>query len=113
MVDKKAARIQIGDLLDKCKGCPKYETVSRSLTEQVRNCSGCSVFEELRDLSAVLDIPNDVKIQSILCKGPDMSLSEVTFLLECEINRRVLQKALKMGQPAFYSLLEVLGFYDK
>lgn len=92
----KAIRLKIIDLMD------KHESFYR--------CKGCSICTEIQQLGKLLERDPAEKRKNILAKGKDMTKSDVAFLLEMEVNKRDISKALKMNQTEFSTLMKNWGF---
>jgi hypothetical protein len=93
----KAIRLKIIDLLDK----------------HPFGCAGCSTCEEIERLGKMLERDPVEKCSHILAKGKDMTRSDIAFLLEMEVNKRSISKALKMDQTEFSLLMRNWGFAKK
>lgn len=88
------------------------EEVSRLLDmhgEGFVDCPGCDICKRIEELRKEIDRSPEVKFKHILDKGQDMTKSEIKFLLENEVPKRVIREAVKMGGKTFYDLLKTWG----
>lgn len=111
-MDKKSARIRIGDLLDVCSGCPKNSRAVQSAARVDSVCGGCAVFEELKIMRNVIESEEHTsdKCKKIIAKGRDMTKSDIGYLLNKGFTRKEIRKALKMQSAAFLEMLRSFGF---
>lgn len=109
-MDKRKARIKIGNLLDQCEECPN--SLQKKKHREV--CVGCVVYEQLNILRPFID-GNEAKQkvserESYLAKGPDMSKSELKWLLEEKVPPLQIYRALQVDKKEYYELLTMYGF---
>lgn len=77
--------------------------------ETFLECPGCEVCQKIEALREELDRPPEEKFKHILEKGQDMTKSDIEFLLDNGVSKRLIQEAMNMNKSAFYKLLEQLG----
>lgn len=111
--DRRKELIRIGVLLDECQICPKHVRSSAPVDEIDRICGGCSVHTELRQLGAGLQKEPPDRFRTILNKGPDMTRSDIALLLENEVRKSDIRKALQMSANDFDELMANFGFPKK
>ena len=88
------------------------EEISRLLDmhgECFVDCPGCDICKRIEELRKEIDRSPEIKFKHILDKGQDMTKSEIKFLLENEVPKRVIREAVKMGGKTFYDLLKTWG----
>ncbi|MFE8704115.1 hypothetical protein ACFYKX_26460 [Cytobacillus sp. FJAT-54145] len=76
--------------------------------ETFTTCKGCKICRKIHSLTE--ERTPEEKYKNILAKGQDMTKSEIDFLLENEVQKRSIQKALNMDSKAFYQMMEKWGF---
>lgn len=108
--DRRKAMLRVGVLLDECQLCPKHVRSSTPVEEVERICGGCAVYTELRQLGAGLQKDPPDRFRAILAKGTDMTRSDITLLLENEVRKRDIRKALQMSVNAFDEMMFNFGF---
>jgi transposase len=89
----------------------RSETVDR--LEELTNthdekCKGCVTCTEIKRLRARL--LTNPKVNEILSKGPDMTKSDVAYLIDKEIHQDLIKKAIRLHSNAFYDLMRNWGF---
>jgi hypothetical protein len=96
----KQIRIRISDLLD------QHE-------ESLDKCKGCPICTEIKVLRKQLERDPAEKFQHILSKGQDMKKSDIVFLLENEVQKKVIWKALGISQSEFWALMKNFGLQNR
>ena len=102
--------VQVGECLDKCRKC----YYGRHPNLDIEICEVCPIYEEIDGLRAEL-FPNrkedfrNRRIQAILEKGPDISKSELEYLLYVKVPNRVIADRLEMRVKDLNRLIESLG----
>ena len=107
---KRALLLRVGECLDYCRRCHygKHPHVD------IEICEVCPVYEEISRLRESL-FPNrkedfsNRKIQAILEKGPDISKSELEYLIYVKVPNRVIADRLEMRVKDLNRLIEHLG----
>jgi transcriptional regulator with XRE-family HTH domain len=96
----KNIRILINDLIDRH---------GNNFTE----CKGCYICAEVQVLQKRLEREPAERYKHILHKGQDMTKSDIAFLLENEVSRKDIQKALKMDSVRFSEMMRNFGLTKK
>jgi hypothetical protein len=96
----KNIRMRIIDLLDEHK-----DTLSE--------CPGCPICTEIEQLRNQLIRDPAVKYKRILDKGPEMTKSDIGFLIDNDVNLKIIRNAVKMSNHEFYSMMKNLGFVQR
>ncbi|WP_057766722.1 hypothetical protein [Cytobacillus praedii] len=85
--------------------------------ESFTDCEGCHICNEIKNLRKELNkngVPKGFK--HILAKGEDMTRSDIATLLEGEVPKNEIKKALKINKDKFVELLRNFGLergYEK
>ncbi|MED3574518.1 hypothetical protein [Cytobacillus praedii] len=81
------------------------------------DCEGCHICEEIKSLRKDISDNNVPKgFKHILAKGEDMTRSDIATLLEGEVPKNEIKKALKINKDKFVELLRNFGLekeYEK
>lgn len=102
--------VQVGECLDHCRRCH----YGKHPNLDIEICEVCPVYEEISALRERL-FPNrkedfsNRKIQAILEKGPDISKSELEYLIYVKVPNRVIADRLEMRVKDLNRLVEHLG----
>lgn len=94
----KSVILQINDLIDQHEDYP--------------SCEGCPLCDKIIKLRDTERAP-EVKFKHILDKGQDMTRSDIEFLIDNEVNKKVIRKALNMYSKQFYVMLQNYGLGKK
>lgn len=96
----KAIRLKIIDLLDQHSETSLYD------------CKGCEICQELEQLGKMFghDPAKKERFKKILAKGADMTKKDIADLLEMEIDKSDIRKALGMNSYDFHQLMKNWGF---
>lgn len=92
--------------INNCEGCKKNKGSS------VAACKKCPVGKEMKAIGNSL-MSRKRKIDEVLAKGPDMTKSDIKFLLENDIRRVDIRRAVGMYQAEFQELLCNWGLLKK
>lgn len=76
-------------------------------------CKGCSICTEIKQLRKQLERDPADKFKYILDKGPDMRKSDIVFLLDNEVQRKVIWKALGITNAEFWELMRNFGLMKR
>lgn len=76
-------------------------------------CAGCPLCEEIQSLRKSLDREPVERYKHILEKGRYMTKSDIAFLLENEVQRKVIMKALRMDSKIFFEMMRNFGLMKK
>lgn len=71
-------------------------------------CKGCSICKKISKLRGRERSPEE-KYKHILDKGQDMTLSDISFLVDRKVQKRKIQHALKMNAEEFFIMMSELG----
>lgn len=93
----KTILVQINDLIDKHG-------------DSFTDCKGCSICKEIHLLQKKSERDPAEKFAHILKKGQEMTRNEIEMLLENEVSKKVIKKALGMNSLDFYNLMKNYGF---
>lgn len=74
-------------------------------------CRGCSICNQIKRQAK--ERTPEQKFSHILTKGQDMTKSDIEFLLDNDIQRHVIRKALKMSNEEFFPMMNQLGLSKK
>ncbi|MCK6203952.1 hypothetical protein KZX50_00625 [Bacillus infantis] len=77
------------------------------------DCPGCYICAEVQVLRKRMDREPAERFKHILHKGPDMTKSDIIFLLENEVNRKDIRKALEMSADSFKEMMFSWGLTKK
>lgn len=100
--------VQVGECLDRCRRCHYGKHPDLEI------CDLCPVYLEISGLRNEL-FPNrkedfaNKRIQSILEKGPDITKSELEYLICVKVPNRVIADRLDMGVRDLNKLIDFLG----
>lgn len=72
-------------------------------------CKGCKQCKKIERLRSGLDREPAEKYADILAKGPNMTLSEIKRLVESEVQKKEIRKALEVNPEDFAEILKNLG----
>lgn len=89
--------VQINDLIDKHG-------------ETFTDCQGCSICNEIQKLQKKSERDPAEKFAHILKKGQEMTRNEIEMLLDNEVSKKVIKKALRLNSLDFYNLMKNYGF---
>lgn len=106
--DKRKIMLKIGELLDQCRECPKNECDTRTEEERAQTCGGCRVYEQIKECRKYVGAEGSFyshKVNQVLAKGPDMTRSDIVYLLEKGVYRRDIQKATGLSVLRFNETL--------
>lgn len=73
------------------------------------DCKGCKICKEIERLRPLIDPKPTESFKHILAKGEDMTRSDIVFLLENDVMKKDIQKALDMNNVRFFELLRNFG----
>jgi hypothetical protein len=73
-------------------------------------CTGCKICKKIQTL--IHERTPAEKFKHILDKGMDMTINEVKFLLENDVDKRELKKAWKAHNNMFYAIMKDLGYTE-
>lgn len=77
--------------------------------EDYSKCKGCKLCKEIERLRSGIDREPAEKYAHILAKGQDMTFSNIKLLVENEVLKRDIRKALKMSTTDFLEILKKIG----
>lgn len=86
-----------------CEGCKK------NIKRSVVLCNTCPFGIEMRKVGILLTRSRKEKISTILKKGMDMTKREVIYLLENDVQREVIRKAIGLNFYDFKTLMHNWG----
>lgn len=92
----KLVRIKINDLIDQHGGT-------------FTKCPGCSTCTEIKKLQKLLQENPEERFAHILQKGQDMTRSEIEFLIDNEVQNKVIRKHLGMTTNLYTQMLKNFG----
>lgn len=73
-------------------------------------CKGYKICKKIQTL--IHERTPAEKFKHILDKGMDMTINEVKFLLENDVDKRELKKAWKAHNNMFYTIMKDLGYTE-
>lgn len=99
-MNAKQIRMRIIDLLDQHK-------------ETLYSCKGCEICSEIKRLRILLERDPAEKFQHILAKGQDMTKSNIEFLIENDVQMKIIKKSLKMQNNEFFEMMRNFNLSKK
>lgn len=111
--DRRKAVLRAGALLDECQICCPKSSYRGSVADIEKVCGGCSVYAELREIGARLQDESSSRFKAVLNKGQEMTRADIALLLENDVQKKDIRKALQMGVESFDELMANFGFYKK
>lgn len=77
--------------------------------ETFLECPGCEVCQKIDALREEFDRPPEEKFKHVLEKGQDMTKSDIEFLLDNDVSKKTIRKAMNMNRSTFNKLLDQFG----
>lgn len=92
--------------INNCESCKK------NIRSSIAACKTCPIGKEMKAIGISL-MTRKGKINEVLAKGPDMTKSDIKYLLENDIRRVDIRRAIGMYQAEFQELLSNWGLLKK
>lgn len=77
------------------------------------SCKGCSICTKILKLRPKFDVEPKKRFKHILAKGQEMTRSDINFLLENDVRKDDIQKAINMPKKEFRKMLINFGLVNK